>query len=71
MSHTSPRSCELSHCVIARDGTWIFVEAMLAEEETRSEAAASIQKPIGVVFSYRACSDSKATMPFPSSCLDR
>ncbi|SDY04921.1 hypothetical protein SAMN05421736_101232 [Evansella caseinilytica] len=45
MSHTSPRSYELSHCVIARDGTWIDIRAILAEEETRSEAAASFQKP--------------------------
>nr|WP_175476115.1 hypothetical protein [Evansella caseinilytica] len=33
-SNTSQTSNELSHRVIARDGTWIFVEAMLAEEET-------------------------------------
>nr|WP_175475684.1 hypothetical protein [Evansella caseinilytica] len=39
-SRTSLRCCELSHCVIARDGTWIFVEAILAEEETRSGADA-------------------------------
>nr|WP_175475643.1 hypothetical protein [Evansella caseinilytica] len=45
MSHTSPRSCELSHCAIARDGTWIDIIAILAEEETMSEAAASFQKP--------------------------
>nr|WP_281243592.1 hypothetical protein [Evansella caseinilytica] len=41
MSHTSPRSCELSHCAIARDGPWIDISAILAEEETRSKAAAS------------------------------
>nr|WP_175476086.1 hypothetical protein [Evansella caseinilytica] len=40
MSHSSLGSCELSHCVIARDGTWIFVEAMLAEEETMGGADA-------------------------------
>nr|WP_281243459.1 hypothetical protein [Evansella caseinilytica] len=40
MSHSSLRNCELSHRAIARDGTWIFVEAMLAEEETMSEADA-------------------------------
>ncbi|SDZ10089.1 hypothetical protein SAMN05421736_10679 [Evansella caseinilytica] len=40
MSHTSPRSCELFHCVIARAGTWIDINAILAEEETMSEAAA-------------------------------
>nr|WP_281243478.1 hypothetical protein [Evansella caseinilytica] len=37
MSHTSPRSNELSHCAIARDGTWIDTSAILAEEETRTE----------------------------------
>nr|WP_175475899.1 hypothetical protein [Evansella caseinilytica] len=26
MSHTSPRSYELTHCVIARDGTWIDIK---------------------------------------------
>nr|WP_175476085.1 hypothetical protein [Evansella caseinilytica] len=25
MSHSSLGSCELSHCVIARDGTWIDI----------------------------------------------
>nr|WP_175476038.1 hypothetical protein [Evansella caseinilytica] len=39
-SNTSHTSNELSHRVIARDGTWIFVKAMLAEEETRSGADA-------------------------------
>nr|WP_175476191.1 hypothetical protein [Evansella caseinilytica] len=39
-SHTSMRSCELSHCVIARDGTWIYISAILVEEETMSEADA-------------------------------
>nr|WP_281243450.1 hypothetical protein [Evansella caseinilytica] len=34
MSCTSLRRCELSHRVIARDGTWIDVRAILAEEET-------------------------------------
>nr|WP_139189546.1 hypothetical protein [Evansella caseinilytica] len=33
-SCTSPRRCEFSHRVIARDGTWIDVRAILAEEET-------------------------------------
>ncbi|SDY75300.1 hypothetical protein SAMN05421736_103212 [Evansella caseinilytica] len=42
MSCTSLRSYELSHRAIACDGTWIFVEAMLAEEETMSEADAFI-----------------------------
>nr|WP_281243566.1 hypothetical protein [Evansella caseinilytica] len=37
MSHTSPRSCELSHCAIARDDTWIDISAILAEEETSTE----------------------------------
>nr|WP_281243513.1 hypothetical protein [Evansella caseinilytica] len=37
MSHTSPRSCELSRCVIARDGTRIDISAILAEEETSME----------------------------------
>nr|WP_175475625.1 hypothetical protein [Evansella caseinilytica] len=37
MSHTSPRGYELSHCVIARDGTWIDIRAILAEEETSTE----------------------------------
>nr|WP_281243504.1 hypothetical protein [Evansella caseinilytica] len=41
MSHTSPRSCELSHCAIARDGTWIDISEILVEEETMREAAAS------------------------------
>nr|WP_175476214.1 hypothetical protein [Evansella caseinilytica] len=41
MSHTSPRSCVLSHCAIARNGTWIDISAILAEEETVGEAAAS------------------------------
>nr|WP_175475983.1 hypothetical protein [Evansella caseinilytica] len=40
MSHTSPRNCELSHCVIARDGTWIDISEILAEEETMSGADA-------------------------------
>ncbi|SDZ23602.1 hypothetical protein SAMN05421736_10852 [Evansella caseinilytica] len=40
MSHTSPRSCQLSHCAIARDGTWIDISAVLAEEETIGEADA-------------------------------
>nr|WP_139189660.1 hypothetical protein [Evansella caseinilytica] len=66
MRHTSPRSCELSHCVIARDGTWIGTSAILVEEETMSEAAASFQKPDRSSFA----ATSKATMPFPSSCLD-
>nr|WP_175476259.1 hypothetical protein [Evansella caseinilytica] len=39
-SHSSLRSCELSHCVIARDGTWIDISAILAEEETMSGADA-------------------------------
>nr|WP_139189587.1 hypothetical protein [Evansella caseinilytica] len=34
MSCTSLRRCELSQRVIARDGTWIDVRAILAEEET-------------------------------------
>nr|WP_175475700.1 hypothetical protein [Evansella caseinilytica] len=38
MSRTSLGSYELSRRVIAHDGTWIFIEAMLAEEETMSEA---------------------------------
>nr|WP_139189544.1 hypothetical protein [Evansella caseinilytica] len=33
-SCTSSRRCELSHRVIARDGTWIDVRGILAEEET-------------------------------------
>ncbi|SDY33455.1 hypothetical protein SAMN05421736_101985 [Evansella caseinilytica] len=41
MSWTSLGSYELSHRVIARDGTWIFIKAMLAEEETMSGADAS------------------------------
>nr|WP_175475787.1 hypothetical protein [Evansella caseinilytica] len=36
MSLPSLRCCELSHRVIARDGTWINVSAKLAEEETMS-----------------------------------
>nr|WP_090885483.1 hypothetical protein [Evansella caseinilytica] len=40
MSHSSLRNCELFHRAIARDGTWIFVEAMLAEVETMSGADA-------------------------------
>nr|WP_175476017.1 hypothetical protein [Evansella caseinilytica] len=40
MSHPSPRSYELSHCVIARDGTWTDVGALLVEEETMGGAAA-------------------------------
>nr|WP_175476016.1 hypothetical protein [Evansella caseinilytica] len=40
MSRTSLKCCELSHCVIARDGTWIFVKAMLAEEEAMGGADA-------------------------------
>nr|WP_090885259.1 hypothetical protein [Evansella caseinilytica] len=40
MSHSSLGSCELYHRFIARDGTWIFVEAMLAEEETMGGADA-------------------------------
>nr|WP_175475840.1 hypothetical protein [Evansella caseinilytica] len=40
MSHSPLKSCELSHRVIARDGTWIFIEDMLAEEETMSGADA-------------------------------
>nr|WP_175475846.1 hypothetical protein [Evansella caseinilytica] len=51
MSRTSPGSCELSHRVIARDGTWIFFEAMLAEEETRSGADAFFSSQLGVFFS--------------------
>nr|WP_175475698.1 hypothetical protein [Evansella caseinilytica] len=40
MSCSSLRHCELSHRVIARDGTWTDVGALLAEEETMSEADA-------------------------------
>nr|WP_175475801.1 hypothetical protein [Evansella caseinilytica] len=40
MSCTSLRSCELSHRVIAGDGTWIILSAILAEEETMSGADA-------------------------------
>nr|WP_175476088.1 hypothetical protein [Evansella caseinilytica] len=40
MSRSSLRHCELSHCVIARDGTWTVVGALLAEEETMSGADA-------------------------------
>ncbi|SDZ39181.1 hypothetical protein SAMN05421736_111124 [Evansella caseinilytica] len=50
MSHTSPRSCELSRCVIARDGTWIDISAILAEEETMSEAVALIFFSIVLAF---------------------
>nr|WP_175476266.1 hypothetical protein [Evansella caseinilytica] len=39
-SHTSLRSCELSHSAIAGDGTWIILSAILAEEETMSGADA-------------------------------
>nr|WP_175475632.1 hypothetical protein [Evansella caseinilytica] len=39
-SPTSLRNCELSHCAIAGDGTWIILSAILAEEETMSEADA-------------------------------
>nr|WP_281243448.1 hypothetical protein [Evansella caseinilytica] len=41
MSHTSSRSCKLSHCAIAHAGTWIDISAILTEEETMSVAAAS------------------------------
>nr|WP_175475678.1 hypothetical protein [Evansella caseinilytica] len=40
MSHSSLRNCELSHCAIARDGTWINISDILAEEETMSGADA-------------------------------
>nr|WP_175476100.1 hypothetical protein [Evansella caseinilytica] len=40
MSRSSLRHCELSHRVIARDGTWTDVGALLAEEETMSGADA-------------------------------
>nr|WP_139189551.1 hypothetical protein [Evansella caseinilytica] len=36
----SLRCCELSHCAIAGDGTWINLSAILAEEETMSGADA-------------------------------
>nr|WP_175476063.1 hypothetical protein [Evansella caseinilytica] len=39
-SHSSLRHCELSHRVIARDGTWTDVRAILAEEETMRGADA-------------------------------
>nr|WP_175475898.1 hypothetical protein [Evansella caseinilytica] len=39
-SRTSLKCCELSHRVIARDGTWIDVGVLLAEEETMGGAAA-------------------------------
>nr|WP_139189510.1 hypothetical protein [Evansella caseinilytica] len=38
------RCCELSHRVIARDGTWISFSAILAEEETLSEVDAFFLK---------------------------
>nr|WP_175476120.1 hypothetical protein [Evansella caseinilytica] len=50
-SNTSQTSYELSHRVIARDGTWIFIEAKLAEEETMSEAGALFTYRLRVVFS--------------------
>nr|WP_139189560.1 hypothetical protein [Evansella caseinilytica] len=50
-SNTSQTSYELSYRAIARDGTWIFVEAMLAEEETMSGADAFFSNRLGVVFS--------------------
>nr|WP_139189709.1 hypothetical protein [Evansella caseinilytica] len=34
MSDSSLRNCELSHCAISRDGTWINTSEILAEEET-------------------------------------
>nr|WP_139189571.1 hypothetical protein [Evansella caseinilytica] len=40
MSHSSLRHCELSHRVIARDGTWTDVSALLVEEETMGGADA-------------------------------
>nr|WP_175476273.1 hypothetical protein [Evansella caseinilytica] len=40
MSHSSLRNCELSHCAIARDGTWINISEILVEEETMSGADA-------------------------------
>nr|WP_175476270.1 hypothetical protein [Evansella caseinilytica] len=40
MSHSSLRNCQLSHCAIARDGTWINISEILAEKETMSEADA-------------------------------
>nr|WP_175476104.1 hypothetical protein [Evansella caseinilytica] len=39
-SHSSLRNCELSHCAIARDGTWTNTSEILAEEETMSGADA-------------------------------
>nr|WP_175475683.1 hypothetical protein [Evansella caseinilytica] len=40
MSHSSLRNCGQSHCAIARDGTWINISEILAEEETMSGADA-------------------------------
>nr|WP_281243608.1 hypothetical protein [Evansella caseinilytica] len=34
------RNCELSHCAIACDGTWINISKILAEEKTMSGADA-------------------------------
>nr|WP_175475819.1 hypothetical protein [Evansella caseinilytica] len=39
-SRASLRSCELSHCAIVRDGTWINISEILAEEETMGGADA-------------------------------
>nr|WP_139189835.1 hypothetical protein [Evansella caseinilytica] len=50
-SHSSLRSCQLSHCAIARDGTWIDISEILEEEETMSGADAFFFSQRGVLFS--------------------
>nr|WP_175476136.1 hypothetical protein [Evansella caseinilytica] len=49
--HSSLGNCEPSHCVTVRNGTWINISEILAEEETMSEADAFFSSRLGMVFS--------------------